>query len=207
MKMCNDKLFPLINKELKEFKDGVDTKSKTKKFNIELDKLLKSKYIEDTLVIRNKLENFLNLRSKFYFLYNPLDMGAYNSLNEKVEVAVDLLRTTSNKNEARELLELMEECSFDMIELISNIEADYENELVANKLLINNVLPVKEFANEKVFSQIKGYFNKADLKPYEIFVAYICSNIGNELNIQLSKAVSINKINVNDAPFEYLGEV
>jgi hypothetical protein len=205
--MCNDKLFPLINKELKEFKDGVDTKSKTKKFNIELDKLLKSKYIEDTLVIRNKLENFLNLRSKFYFLYNPLDMGAYNSLNEKVEVAVDLLRTTSNKNEARELLELMEECSFDMIELISNIEADYENELVANKLLINNVLPVKEFANEKVFSQIKGYFNKADLKPYEIFVAYICSNIGNELNIQLSKAVSINKINVNDAPFEYLGEV
>jgi hypothetical protein len=205
--MCNDKLFPLINKELKEFKDGVDTKSKTKKFNIELDKLLKSKYIEDTLVIRNKLENFLNLRTKFYFLYNPLDMGAYNSLNEKVEVAVDLLRTTSNKNEARELLELMEECSFDMIELISNIEADYENELVANKLLINNVLPVKEFANEKVFSQIKGYFNKADLKPYEIFVAYICSNIGNELNIQLSKAVSINKINVNDAPFEYLGEV
>jgi len=204
--MCNDKLFPLINKELKEFKDGVDTKSKTKKFNIELDKLLKSKYIEDTLVIRNKLENFLNLRSKFYFLYNPLDMGDYNSLNEKVEIAVELLRTTSNKNEARELLELMEECSFDMIEQISNIEADYENELVANKLLINNVLPVKEFANEKVFSQIKGYFNKDDLKPYEIFLAYICSNIGNELNNQLSKAVSINKIEVKDAPFEYLGE-
>jgi len=206
MKMCNDKLFPLINKELKEFKDGVDTKSKTKKFNIELDKLLKSKYIEHTLVLRNKLENFLNLRSKIYILASNVENDIYD-VWEKVEATLILIRTTSNKNEARELLELMEECSFDMIELISNIEADYENELVANKLLINNVLPVKEFANEKVFSQIKGYFNKADLKPYEIFVAYICSNIGNELNIQLSKAVSINKINVNDAPFEYLGEV
>jgi len=204
--MCNAKLFPLINKEMKEFKHGEDTMSKTKKFNIELDKVLKSKYIEDTLVVRNKLENFLNLRSKIYILASNVENDIYD-VWEKVEATLILIRTTSNKNEVGELLELMEECSIDMLRIISIIEEEFYDDMENNKRLMNNILPVKEFANENVFSQIKGYFNKEELKPFEIFVAYICSNIGNELNTNLSKAISIHKIDAHDAPFDFLGEV